>query len=52
MRRTVRGQAWKQIDQSGALTTIWARGDGRLDQNSSDGGDEKSLKSFKGGMIC
>lgn len=43
--RTVRGHTWKQMDRSGALPIVLARGNGRLDQHSSDGGDEKYLNS-------
>ena len=45
MGRTVREHTWKQIDQSGDLTIVLARGNGRLDQSSSNRGDEKYLNS-------
>lgn len=45
MGRSVRAHVWKQIDQSGAITIIWARGDHRLDQSSSNESNEKYLNS-------
>lgn len=45
MGRSVRAHVWKQIDQSGAITIIWARGDHSLDQGSSNESNEKYLNS-------
>lgn len=45
MGRTERGHTWKHIDQSGDLTIVLARGNGRLDQSGSNRGDEKYLNS-------